>query len=90
MLGIAAAIPSICIHHDIRTKELSESTGIPSIGVHDLQSWDMDIHDLFKLSSFDGAAFDNNRAAKALVTRNILEDAGLDVHDNIVKISQSC
>ncbi|MBD8626049.1 polysaccharide pyruvyl transferase family protein [Oxalobacteraceae sp. CFBP 8753] len=89
MLGTAAGLPSICIYHDIRTKELSESTGIPSIGVQDLQEWDMDIHELFKISAFDGAAFDANRAKKAMTTRKILEDVGISVHDDIVKISTS-
>lgn len=89
MLGVAAGLPSICIHHDIRTKELSDATAIPSIGVGDLQSWDMDIHELFALSSFDGAAFDANRANKAKITRDILEQLGVSVHDNIIKISTS-
>ena len=87
MLGIAAGLPSICIHHDIRTKELSQATGIPAIGVGELQSWDMDIHELFSLSSFNGEYFDANRAEKALTTRRALEQLGVTVNEDIVRIS---
>lgn len=89
LLSIAAEIPAVCIYHDIRTQELSQSTLIPSIGVRDLQCWDTDIYELFRICSFDGSAFDANRAAKAALLRDILEELGVTVQEKILRIASS-
>lgn len=89
LLSVAAETPSVCIYHDVRTQELSEATGIPSIGTAELQDWDMDIVELFERSPFDSAAFNNNRAVKAKLLCTTMESLGIEPSDNVLTISRS-
>jgi hypothetical protein len=60
ILGLQAGIPSLCIAHDSRTRELCETMHVPFIMARDVM--DGMTHDKLRASfSFDGASFDENR-----------------------------
>lgn len=76
MLGIQAGVPGLCIAHDSRIRELCEKCKIPYVLASDVKDG-VTLSDLVKLSSFDGKAFDRNRAEIAEEYRNFISNNGI-------------
>lgn len=76
MLAMQAGTPAVVVTHDSRTGELCETTGLPSLPASALADtgpralWE-------RLQSFDGRAFDANRAQLAKTYVSLLEGNGL-------------
>lgn len=76
MLGLQAGVPSLCIAHDSRTREMCETMMVPFVMASDVVSGitrDM----LPSLVKLDGAAFDANRRAMGARMTTFLTDNGL-------------
>lgn len=64
MLGLQAGLPSLCIAHDSRTRELCETMCVPFVMASDIAGG-ATRSDILRLYEFDGSAFDSNRATLA-------------------------
>jgi polysaccharide pyruvyl transferase WcaK-like protein len=81
--GVALALQAerigLTITVDSRTKELCEQTGVPSVAAEDLRGpvTRKTLHD--RVKRFDGAAYDELRAARAATYVDFLTGNGLPV-----------
>jgi hypothetical protein len=76
MLGLQAGVPSLCIAHDSRTRELCETMKVPFVMARDV-SGGVSREDLGRLFVFDADEFDQNRAKLAAGFQTFLEANGL-------------
>jgi Polysaccharide pyruvyl transferase len=65
MMGLAAGVPSLCICHDTRTRELAAQMHVPHIAPRDLIEHRYSVPDLFAAAAFSGARFDAGRGEAA-------------------------
>jgi hypothetical protein len=77
MLGLQAGIPSLCIAHDSRTREMCEVMDVPFVMANEVIRG-LEREDLRRLFKFDGLAFDLNRRARARHLRDFLAENSLD------------
>lgn len=73
-LGVQVGIPGVVLHIDNRTRELAETTGIPTVGIAELE--DRDLAEIVLTARWTeemGAAFDANRRRRAEDTAAFLE-----------------
>lgn len=73
MLGLQAGVPSLCIAHDSRTRELCETMKVPFIMAGEIPNG-LELADLRHLFRFDGAEFDHNRRKLAATLATVLKD----------------
>lgn len=64
MLGLQAGVPSLCIAHDSRTRELCETMKVPFVMARDVVGG-ISRDDMPRLFQFDASEFDRNRAVLA-------------------------
>lgn len=76
MLGLQAGVPSLCIAHDSRTRELCETMKVPFVMASEVAGG-MSRDDLLGRFRFDADEFDWNRAALARAAKDFLESNGL-------------
>ena len=76
MLGLQAGVPSLCIAHDSRTRELCETMHVPFVMANDVANG-LDASTLRKQFVFDGRAFDENRRVLARRLNNMLLENAL-------------
>lgn len=69
MIALAAGVPTLCLTHDTRTRELCQRLAVPAIAVDQVQS--VGVEELFASTAFDGEAFDANRAELAARYREL-------------------
>jgi len=77
IVGTNAGIPSLCITHDTRTRELSRRLALPHIEPKDFMETRFSIASMFKRAQFSGEAFDANRCAIAEAYLGVFEKAGV-------------
>lgn len=72
-LGVQIGIPGVVLHIDNRTKEMAETTGIPTVGIAEIKDRDLaEIVLLARWTQETGAAFDSNRRVRASDTADFL------------------
>ena len=85
MLAVQAGTPGICIYHDSRTQELCSVTGIPHISTSKFINA-RNIREVRRETSFNGKAFDKNRARIAREYKSLLTKNGIDISENLDSI----
>jgi hypothetical protein len=78
MAGIQAGVPGIFLAHDSRTNEMIESMKLPMLPLSVFEKSPR-LADAIDAVSFDGEAFDANRARIASLMTRRLESCGLEV-----------
>jgi polysaccharide pyruvyl transferase WcaK-like protein len=76
MLAVQAGVPGGVIAHDSRTFELCETMGIPVRHYSELKQ-SFSIQDLKSMFPFDGAAYDQRRAALSQTMAEMFSHAGI-------------
>lgn len=76
MLGLQAGVPSLCIAHDSRTREMCETMMVPFVMAQDVAGG-ITRAQLASIVKFDGAAFDHNRQELGRSTGRFLQANGL-------------
>jgi Polysaccharide pyruvyl transferase len=71
MACFQAAVPSIFVTHDLRTKELAASMGVPSVSRGDMLK-SASVEELVEKAAFDGAEYDTNRKYRAGIYADVL------------------
>ncbi len=87
--GVQAGIPGMTIHIDNRTRELSETTGIPSISVDEVET--MSDEDLLVRVGWDeaqGVRFDQNRRERASWMSRFIHGNSLEQSSQLNSLSQ--
>ena len=65
MLGLIAGLPSLCICHDTRTRELARQMRVPHVEPRDLIEHRYSVPALFAATRFSGSHFDTGRGEMA-------------------------
>lgn len=65
MIGVAAGVPSLCVCHDTRTRELARQHRVPHIGPREFIENRFSVPALFAAAKFSGSAFDEGRREAA-------------------------
>lgn len=77
IMGTGAGIPSLCINHDTRTRELSKRLCLPNIEAKDYMETRFSVTEMFKRANFSGEIFDNNRRSIAQSYIEVFEKTGI-------------
>ncbi len=86
MLGLQAGIPSLCIAHDSRTRELCETMMVPFVMARDV-SGGITRDRLHALFTFDAAAFDANRRRLGAALNDFLVQNEIDASPVLGRIA---
>jgi hypothetical protein len=65
MIGLVAGLPSVCICHDTRTRELARQLRVPHLEPRDLIEHRYSVPALFAATRFSGSHFDSGRGEMA-------------------------
>ena len=84
LLPIMSQVPSICITHDTRTRELVNSLCIPSMSCAEFGKFDGSLEDLFEVVDFDTDKFDENRVRLANFYRDRMLYVGCEVSKHLI------
>jgi hypothetical protein len=76
MLSLSAKLPTLCITHDTRTRELCEVLKVPSIECTKVSGFSS-VADMFAARSFSGEAFEDNRTALGKQYKALMNEVGL-------------
>jgi len=85
VLSISATIPTICITHDSRTKELCKIMQIPSIPCENI-SEENTVDELFDQTHFDASKFNENRKDLAQEYIKLFKQADVIMSNHLEKI----
>lgn len=88
IVGTNAGIPSVCITHDTRTRELSRRLALPHIEPKDFMDTRFSIAAMFKRTQFSGEAFDANRRAIAEAYLGVFEKAGIKPSRHLLSLGE--
>ena len=77
MLALQSEIPSLCISHDTRTRELAKRLLVPTIDIQTFIESRYDIRRLFFACKFDGRAFETNRSEIAEGYSQLFREVGV-------------
>ncbi len=86
MMSLAAGLPTVCITHDTRTRELCETMRVPSIGSNELRCLGP-VSDLFASIPFDAQAFEDNRTRLAHEYLSLVNEAGLGPSEHLRRLA---
>lgn len=87
-LGVQAGIPGATLHIDNRTRELSVTTGIPSIGVEEVEGMSVEeIIDTARWNEAQGEHFDQNRKERAAWMARFLVGNNLTPSSQLTEIA---
>ena len=78
LMGIAAGIPSLCVVHDSRTRELAKRLMVPALEAGDFIATRHRVDDMFARAAFNGEKFDLNRQNTAKQYCELLNSSGLN------------
>jgi hypothetical protein len=87
-LAIQSSIPAICLYHDSRTKELCTTMGIPHISTDRFLAI-RNISEAIDLVSFDGKAYDRNRAKLLREYKDLFLQSGIAISDRLESLASS-
>jgi len=87
ILATQAAVPSICVVHDGRTRELAATCRLPTVTPQQVES-SSDISELARSTPFDSGAFDEARRSLARQYSSLLRASGLSPVDWLVHIGE--
>jgi hypothetical protein len=89
-LGVQAGIPGATLHIDNRTRELSVTTGIPSIGVEEVEGMSVEsIVDAARWNEAQGERFDQNRKKRAAWMARFITSCGLQPSARLSAIAEA-
>lgn len=77
MLGVLAGLPSVCICHDTRTRELAEQMRVPKLSPKEFIEHRHSVRDMFTAARFSGKSFDAGRSEAAAGFLSAVEAVGL-------------
>ncbi|MFC0389180.1 polysaccharide pyruvyl transferase family protein [Muricoccus vinaceus] len=77
MMGVLAGLPSICICHDTRTRELAEQMQVPKLSPREFIEHRHSVRDMFAATGFSGKRFDAGRSEAAAGFLTAVEAVGL-------------
>lgn len=77
ILPLMAGVPSICITHDTRTRELCETLCVPAMPCEDFANFDQPINELFDCIGFDEQQFRARRSELAGYYKTMFEGVGI-------------
>ena len=75
MMSLAAALPTICITHDTRTRELCETMGVPNLPASKIGRTSS-VKEIFAEVTIDPEKFEENRSEKAQSYSELFTDLG--------------
>jgi len=87
ILSISATIPTICITHDVRTKELCDIMLIPSIPCDSIDKKNT-VDEIFNQFHFDAIAFNENRKQLAQSYNKLFLEAGISPSQHLLTLLQ--
>lgn len=87
LLSLSAGIPSVCLHHDSRTKELAETMHIPTLLQSRVTEERMTARDIMEAAPIDAEAFDGNRKKTAQVYLETLSAIGLQPSQHLMALA---
>ena len=76
ILSLSSYLPTICITHDTRTRELCSVLKVPSIGANQV-SENACIREIFAGTRFDAGAFEDNRSTLAAGYKTLMTEVGI-------------
>lgn len=76
MLSIASYLPTICVTHDTRTRELCSVLKVPSIGCNKVTATSS-VRDIFASTRMDAAEFEDNRSTLASGYKALMSEVGI-------------
>jgi hypothetical protein len=76
VLSLSAELPSVCITHDTRTRELSQVLKVPNVDCSEVKKFSS-LSELLASQKFDGEVFEDNRSALARGFVALLQEVGL-------------
>lgn len=85
---IMAGVPSICVTHDTRTRELCNALKIRSIPARVFEESALSIEELFYKLKFDGTEFDNNRLILAKEYINLFNSMNISPSEYLISFSE--
>ncbi len=74
-MSLAAELPTICITHDTRTRELCDIMKVPQVASTAIHRYSS-VSDLFEEVKFDGDLFEENRSDLAKKFLELISAAG--------------
>lgn len=78
IISLTAEIPSICVPHDARTRELCDIMKIPAINAAEYNT-DESVEDLFSHVAIDAEEFDENRRVLARKNAEMIKQSGMKI-----------
>lgn len=76
VLSLSAGLPTLCITHDTRTRELCEVLRVPSVDCSAVKDFSS-IADMYAARSFNAAEFEGNRTALGRQYKALMNEIGL-------------
>jgi len=76
MLSIASYLPTICITHDTRTRELCSVLKVPNVNCNQIKATSS-IRDIFAGVRMDAGVFEDNRSTLAAGYKALLKEVGI-------------
>ncbi len=84
ILSLLSGTPAICLSHDTRTRELSETLFVPTITAQEFLNYDS-IADTFASIEFNGKAFEDNRTQLAGMYRYLFKELEIQPSQHLAK-----
>jgi hypothetical protein len=85
MIGILAGLPSLCICHDTRTRELARQLRVPHLSPKEFIEFRHSVPDLFAATRFSGQNFDEGRVETAAGYATALQAVGLSPSRHLLR-----
>lgn len=83
MIPFQAGVPSICITHDTRTRELVQVMKLPTLETQEFVEGRYDVEGLFAAAQFDGKAFDAGRRELSAGYLELFDAVGLHASSHL-------
>ena len=87
MVALQSGVPSLCVVHDTRTRELAKRCKLPMLEIKQFVENRYDIRKCFAETKFDGDAFDECRRAVAKEYVELFEAAGVTPSNHLLTLA---
>jgi hypothetical protein len=88
IVPLSAGVPSVCITHDTRTRELTDSLLVPSLTAEEFITKRYSPESLFKELEWSGKAFEDNRTRVASKYIEFIEAEGLKCSSHLLSFKK--
>jgi hypothetical protein len=86
MACFQAAVPSLFVTHDLRTKELAASMGVPNVSRAELLKA-QSVEELVEKAAFDGVKYDKNRRYRADIYASVLAKHNIPISKALTELA---